>query len=114
MVNYERQQEWLEGLAKYAELSIGLAAADPGYRPLPQALAEMPGFEGYGSYKAFYQAQLREVNRLSGRSGNTRFYYGGMAQAVLLDDLNPGWKLQAMSPGACLEDLLDQALRSAG
>ncbi len=51
---------------------------------------------------------------LSGSSGNTRFYYGGMAQAVLLDDLYPGWKLQAMSPDASLEDLLDQALRGAG
>ena len=37
LVNYERQREWLEGLAKYAELSLGrIAASTPttwGYPP---------------------------------------------------------------------------------
>ncbi|MDI7276553.1 MAG: hypothetical protein QME94_11285 [Anaerolineae bacterium] len=113
LVEYERQQEWLEGLAKYAELSAGLAAAGATYRPLPQALAEIPGFAGYGRYPRFYQGQLREISRLSGRSGGVRFSYGGMAQALLLDDLHPGWKALAMQPGACLEDLLADALAAA-
>jgi hypothetical protein len=113
LVDYERQQEWMEGLAKYAELSAGLAAADPAYRPLPQALAAIPGFAGYGGYPRFYQAQLREVSRLNNRGGSTRFYYGGMAQAMLLDDLNPAWKPLAMQPEAYLEDLLADALAPA-
>ncbi|HOQ99205.1 MAG TPA: hypothetical protein PLJ35_10345 [Anaerolineae bacterium] len=111
LVEYERQQEWLEGLAKYAEMSVGLAAAGPGYQPLPEALSAIPGFRGYASYPIFYQAQLREVGRIDNRSGNTRFYYGGMAQAVLLDDLSPDWKPLAMQDGACLEDLLRAALQ---
>ncbi len=35
LVDYERQREWLEGLAKYAELTlVRLASNTPGYQPL--------------------------------------------------------------------------------
>ncbi len=111
LVEFERQQEWMEGLAKYAELSVGRAAAAADYQPLPEALGAIPGFKGYGGYPAFYQMQLREVGRTGNRSGSTRFYYGGMAQALLLDELSPGWKPLAMQDGACLEDLLAAAVQ---
>jgi hypothetical protein len=48
---------------------------------------------------------------LAGRSGETRFYYGGMARAVLLDRLLPGWKERALSDEVMLEDLLKEAIK---
>jgi len=42
--------------------------------------------------------------------GDGRFYYSGMAQAVLLDRLMPGWKDQALEDGVFLEDLLEAAV----
>jgi hypothetical protein len=108
LVDYERQQEWMEGLAKYAELTSGLiAATDSTYRPS----IVIPGFKGYGEdYVRFYQMQLREVSRIHNRPGNTRFYCSGMAQAVLLDRLNPAWKPLAMQSGTYLEDILADTL----
>jgi hypothetical protein len=110
-IDYERQREWLEGLAKYTELSIGLAAAnDPGYQPVESLARLDKDFKGYAEYKRFYQAQLAEVSRLSGRSEETRFYYGGMAQGVILDRLNPGWKALVMQEGVYIEDVLADTL----
>ncbi|MGW8251168.1 MAG: hypothetical protein ACWGO1_11040 [Anaerolineales bacterium] len=110
LVDYERQREWLEGLAKYAELKIGLAAQDvQAYEPVPEVRND-PDFNGYKTRLRYWQGQLNEVNNLSNRSGETRFYYGGMAQAVLLDRLAPDWKMSAFNPGATLEDLLRQAV----
>ena len=101
-VDFERQREWLEGTAKYAELSSGhLAATTPGYQPL-----EPTGFKDYHSFEQFYQLQLDQVGT---QKSETRFYYTGMAQAVLLDRLLPGWKARAMQ-NAFLEDLLAEAV----
>jgi hypothetical protein len=110
LVNYERQREWLEGLAKYAELSIQrLAATASGY--IPQvALAVDPDFKGYATRERYWLNQMGEIQRSASREGESRFYYGGMAQAVLLDRLLPGWKGRAFAPGVMLEDLLREAV----
>ena len=111
-IAYERQREWLEGLAKYAELSILLAAArSPDYRPSTELASLDKDFKGYTGLDRFYQAQLSEVRRLGGRSEETRFYYAGMAQAVLLDRFNPAWKPLAMQDGIYLEDILTDSLK---
>ncbi len=103
LVDYERQREWLEGTAKYAELTSGyLAATTPGYKPL-----ETAGFKDYSSFEGFYRLQLDQIGA---QKSESRFYYTGMAQAVLLDRLMPGWKDQALKNGY-LEDLLAEALR---
>lgn len=109
LVSYERQREWLEGLAKYAELSIGrLAAATPDYTPLPAAATD-PDFRAYATREQFWSRQIDEVRRTAGREGESRFYYSGLAQAVLLDSLLPDWKERVFSPDMMLEDLLRQA-----
>jgi hypothetical protein len=110
LIDYEQQREWLEGLAKYAELSLLRAAAGAsGYQPLP-AMADDPGFESYTGSGRYWRRQLQEIARLAGREGETRFYYSGFGQAVLLDRLAPGWKDQAMQSGVFLEDLLRAAV----
>jgi hypothetical protein len=110
LVDYERQREWLEGLAKYAELAIGRAAATTaGYQPAP-AIANDPDFRHYTTRERFWSLQLDEVRRLSGRSGETRFYYTGAAQAALLDRLMPAWKAQILTTDMTLEDVLRAAV----
>ena len=110
LVDYERQREWLEGVAKYAELAIGRAAATtPGYQPVP-AIANDPDFRDYTTRERFWSLQLDEVRRLSGRSGETRFYYTGAAEAAVLDRLMPGWKTQILTTDMALEDVLRAAV----
>jgi hypothetical protein len=46
--------------------------------------------------------------------GDGRFYYSGMAQAVLLDRLMPGWKDQVLVDGVSLEGLLMTAVKGEG
>ena len=110
LMDYERQREWLEGLAKYAELSIGrLAGSTPDYKFLP-ALSGDPGFKEYSTSERYWSGQIDEVRRTGGREGEIRFYYSGMAQAVLLDRLLPDWKEKIFAPEVTLEDLLRQAV----
>jgi len=116
LADYERQREWLEGLAKYAELVLQREAGrSADYAPLP-AIEGDPDFHAYRTRERFWSQQLGEVRRMTNRSGEVRFYYSGMAQAVLLDRFAPGWKEQAWSEGIWLEDLLAEAVQpgSAG
>lgn len=111
LVNYERQREWLEGLAKYAELSLGrLAATTPGYAPLPDLVTADPAFKAYTTREQYWSGQLDEARRTAGREGEVRFYYSGLAQAAILDRLLPGWKEQAFNTDVMLEDLLREAV----
>ncbi len=109
LADYERQREWLEGLAKYAELTLGKAAgAEASYQPLAGIQLD-PAFKLYAGQAQYWSEQIDEALRTAGRSGETRFYYTGFVQAVLLDRLLPGWKEQAFQPGVFLDDLLRQA-----
>jgi hypothetical protein len=112
LVDYERKREWLEGLAKYAELALQREAGrTPDYEPLP-AVTDDADFHGYRTRERFWSQQLDEVRRSAHREGEVRFYYSGMAQAVLLDRLMPDWKVRAWSEGVWLEDLLAEAVRA--
>jgi hypothetical protein len=98
-------------LAKYAELSIGrLAGSSLDYQPLPE-IASDPAFKSYKNQERFWSQQMGEIRRASGRKGETRFYYSGMAQAVLLDRLAPGWKDNFFSGQDSLESLLRVAVQ---
>ena len=110
LIEFERQREWLEGLAKYAELASGrLAAESESYAPLPIMAAD-PSFHHYRGRLAFWSQQLGEVRRTLAHEGEIRFYYTGLAQAAVLDRLLPGWKARAFEDGVWLEDLLRLAL----
>lgn len=114
LADMERQREWLEGLAKYAELSIGLQAQDnPGHIPVEE-LQLVRDFKHYKTRKKFFDRQIGELNYAAGRDGESRFYYGGMVQALLLNRLMPDWKTEAFEEGMFLEDLLGRAADRAG
>ena len=104
----ERQREWLEGLAKYVELeSWRRAALTPDYRPLT-ALKSDTGFKAYAGFR---RRRSQEVGQIAWAKEDTRFYYSGMAQALILDRLMPGWKSRAFAQDVWLEDLVAEAVR---
>jgi hypothetical protein len=110
LIGYERQREWLEGLAKYVELEIlrqAFVTAD--YQPVP-ALGDDPEFEGYGGFESRWAREVDQIRRMAGDEGDGRFYYSGFAQAALLDRFMPGWKSEAMAEGVFLEELLQGAV----
>jgi hypothetical protein len=110
LIDFERQREWLEGLAKYAELSIGrIAAITLDYEWLPGMDLD-PRFNNYLSRERFWTLQLDQVRNILNNAGEIRFYYSGFAQAVLLDKLLPEWKDKTFSEGIALEDSIRSAI----
>lgn len=110
LIDYERKREWLEGMAKYAELEIQKTAAErPAYQPLP-AISEDGDFNYYQDRPRYWRRQLAEVKRTAGREGDARFYYTGFAQGVLLDRFHPDWKSELWSEDVWLEELLWRAV----
>jgi hypothetical protein len=109
LVEYERQLEWEEGLAKYVELSMWQqASTTPDYTALPTMEAD-PDFKGYATFPQRFKQEISQMKRQAAQEGETRFYYTGMAQAMLLDRLLPDWKSRAFADGIWLEDLLTEA-----
>jgi hypothetical protein len=108
LVDYERQLEWEEGLAKYIELAIWQAASQhTGYIPL---LVHDPDFKSYRTFESRFSQELSQMKRQAKQEGESRLYYTGMATGFLLDRLAPGWKDQVFKDGVWVEDLLGQAV----
>ncbi len=74
------------------------------------ALSSLGDFKAYREFDARWSNELSQFKSLSSGRGDTRFYYTGMAQAVLLDRFMPAWKARAMPGDAMLEDLLAEAV----
>lgn len=108
-MEYEMRREWMEGLAKYTELKIGVLAADSdSYSPVEGADL-VSDFDMYQNQKSYLANQVSEVSRASARDGESRFYYGGMMQALVLDTISPEWRNDIMTDGVYLESLIRQA-----
>lgn len=111
-IQYEKNREWLEGLAKYAELNIGLEAENSsGYKPV-EAIKTISDFKNYKNRSSWFNRQVNEVKRTASRPGESRFYYGGMLQAQMLDRLLPNWKNSAYEENIYLDDLLKLAVKN--
>lgn len=107
LINYEKQREWLEGLAKYAELKSWMLAADTQiYSPLPE-MKEDPDFNFYRNAEEKRNQEIRQLQS-DLQFSETMFYYSGWAQAEILDRLNPSWKSKAFEPGVFMDDLLQE------
>lgn len=104
LISYECELEWLEGLAKYAEVQFYKLAA---------SRASEAAYAIYRSGHPFWPADLARLRRnLGGQEGDLRFYLSGAAQAILLDRLLPGWKAKAFGDKLNLEDCLRAAITS--
>jgi len=114
LIEFERHREWVEGIGRYAELSVyRLGQASSGYVSHEEILDD-PGFHQYEKYEQRWNREVDQIGRMARDGDESRFYYTGMAQAVLLDRLNPAWKDRLFDPGVWLEDLLAEALATAG
>jgi hypothetical protein len=110
LIAYEQKREWLEGLARYAELEIWRQGGLSGYEPLPST-ASLPHFDRYQGFETRWQQELDQMPRMYNDEGDGRFYYSGMAQAYLLDRLLPGWNQRAFEENIWLETLLVEAIK---
>jgi hypothetical protein len=110
LIAYEQQREWEEGLARYAELEIWHLAYTESYTPLPQT-EQLSNFDSYAGFDKRWSQEIQQMPRMAGDEGDGRFYYSGMAQAFLLDQLMPGWKARAFDEGVWLDDLLAEAVQ---
>jgi hypothetical protein len=110
LVLYEKRFEWLEGSAKYVELEIWrLAASSPDYKPA-EGIKNDKDFDGYEKYLRHWKNELTSMKNAAKSGGDTLFYYSGMLQARLLDQLMPNWKLRVGEPGVWMEDLLRESI----
>ncbi len=110
-IAFERNIEWEEGIAKYVELEIYRQAANtPTYEPSTAIQAD-PAFRAYRGFQQRWKNEVNQVRLMAGDEGDGRFYYTGMAQAVMLDQLLPGWKTRLFDEGVWLEDLLAEAVQ---
>jgi len=106
LIRYEQQREWVEGLARYVELELWQQAAlDDTYTPV-DALQVDGDFAGYNTFDKRWNQEVGQIGRMADDVGDGRFYYSGMAQAVMLDHLLPGWKDQVWDANVFLDDLL--------
>lgn len=108
MVQFERDAEWLEGLAKYTELATGRVAGEDSSH---YTVLKMAGFQDYRVMKGRFDQQLSQARNMQAEPGDGRFYYTGFDQAVLLDRLLPDWKSRILIEDIALEDLLAEAVK---
>jgi hypothetical protein len=109
LIAYEQQREWLEGLARYAELEIWRQANSGVYSPLPET-ASLSDFDNYTGFETRWSQELDQMRRMADDEGDGRFYYSGMAQAYLLDRLMADWKPRAFEDDFWLDDFLSEFL----
>ncbi len=109
-IGFEQKREWLEGLAKYFELTIGVKAQYANnYKPI-LTVTELKEFNGYKKRDKHFNQQVYEAPRTASRRGDSRFYYVGMLQAVILDRLMPNWKQDAFEDDIFLDNMLSRAV----
>lgn len=110
LIAYEQKREWLEGLARYAELESWRLASANGYLPISET-GGLPRFDNYLLFERRWTNELAQIPRMADDDGDGRFYYSGMAQAYLLDWLMPEWKTTAFDNNIWLDDLLETAVQ---
>ena len=104
LIDFERELEWLEGLASYVEIrSYELASSHAGEAPFTDFKSSLP----IHLRMSFFRLE----KQMGSQKGDSRFYVSGMAQARLLDRLSTGWQARALGDSAGLEDLLREAAR---
>jgi hypothetical protein len=114
LIQFERQREWVEGIGRYAEISVyRLAHEKAAYAPEKETVDD-PVFYDYEKFDQRWTRELDQMKRMAQDKSERRFYYSGMAQAVLLDRLDPDWKSKIFEPGIWLDGLLEEAVMNTG
>jgi hypothetical protein len=99
---YEQSTEWIEGLARYAEVALMLRANQATDNGIAYpAAAEI--------WQPFLDQLMNPAASPDGFRG--RYYLLGAGQAFVLDRLLPDWKTRVLSEKIALEDLLQAAVK---
>jgi len=121
-IAYEDGNEFNEGLAKYVEYKLSLAME---HRNAADAMKWVQGFHGYKGFSVFRDGLVEvmvkhmrgEMNVNNDPYGaaplRMRLYYSGMAIAVLLDKLSPGWHEKIFEPNTTLTGLAQAAINAS-
>lgn len=106
LVAYEDAQEWLQGLAKYAEMTFHRRAA---------AGTGVPEGWSYPGPPAHWGDDLRRLRSSLGETGpDRRFALSGLGIALALERLSPDWKPRVLPGGAATGELLAAACEPDG
>ena len=98
---YEQTTEWVEGLARYAEVALMQRADRAGKAP----------FDYPAAADVWQQFLMDLAQPASGPDGfRGRYYLLGAGQAFLLDRLLPAWKTRVLDERQALEDVLNEAV----
>lgn len=103
LIAFERELEWLEGLAKYVEMRFSeLGSSQKGE-------AES---KSYRIVRNRLQTDFSwRIAKLGDLHGDQRFYLSGAIQAMILDKISPEWKQEIMrQENISLEDLFQTAI----
>jgi hypothetical protein len=109
LVEFERELEWLEGLAKYAELRSWQLGGQPAYTPLKEIQGD-PQFHAYERYASQWQQERMSLRFSGNLRGDVPFYLSGALQAMVLDALDASWKDGFLGEDGPLEARLDRAM----
>lgn len=105
---YEQLTEWLEGLARYADVSLMQRAGQETYMPLDSALNNALNYPAAPEvWQQFLDQLAHPAASPDGFRG--RYYLLGAGQAFLLDRLMPDWKTRVLNEKLSLEVLLQAA-----
>lgn len=122
IIEYEQGLEASEGLARYVEIKSLLAAlpndpvpGSPVYVP-GEAFRVLSGRDRYDRAAGLVSERvekLRDLNVKAAGSAWWRFFYSGMALALLADDLDPEWKRKVIE-GYTLDNVVEQGVEFDG
>jgi len=110
VIAFEDGLELNEGLAEYAGMKCLLEGGADDHAPLDRFTEA--GFS-YPSWEEFARDELAELELIhrSGRGGGRKsFYHTGLAQGLLLDRFDPGWKHPFLNTLEPLSELLARAV----
>lgn len=111
LARFERGEEADEGLARYIEYRF-LSESYRSYAPLPALQRYDPHFHSFRHNQTLLRLRVDPLLdlALAGDSLRQRLYPLGMAQAVLLDRLDPKWKEKFEHTTKFLDELLADAV----
>jgi hypothetical protein len=91
-------QCWQEGVARYTEIAVARLAADE-HRQDPKFLSDDEAAALSQDADATYTGVLKRLHTVPLKDGErSNFYAIGAGEAMLLDVLHPGWRLNYLDP----------------
>jgi hypothetical protein len=103
LVSFEKNMEWLEGLAKYTEINFYELSAH--HKPKSSLVF-------FHDNPPYWNQDYTTLKKSLGKQyDDERFAISGMAQAEILDKISPGWKKEILQDSVYTEDILSKAIK---